>query len=376
MKKRKHKLSLYKKSLLAWVIVLFLLSCGAWYYVYNTMKAYENSNVDTYINNVLKDMKASVLAGNSEKYFEIKKVSNKYEKNASLENGYKELFKNSKLSFSKGDEKYKYDLKADDYVFASITLDSSKKETRLAILNYNVWEIKEVESYAKDGFYDYDFYIKDNYKVTINGIEISKDDLKESSKIEELAEGYNYITLPKLNHYKVTGLTVKPKVEVLDASGKKVDVEFKDNTYTAGSYTKVDSMEEANKLLANPCDPLTFAETWSMFMTAEYDTEPGRGLYKVAPYLIEGTKMYTKAKNWATNVDITFTSVHTLDKDAFTGEKVSNIVVYNENAFSADVYLEKNMTLSDRQKRQDVLNERIYFIYYDGAYRVIAMKSL
>jgi hypothetical protein len=86
--------------------------------------------------------------------------------------------------------------------------------------------------------------------------------------------------------------------------------------------------------------------------------------------------MYQKAYNWATQVDVTFTSIHTLDKETFTNPKVSNFTIYNENAFSAEVYLEKNMTLIDRQKRQIVLHEMIYFVYYDGAYRVMHMQSV
>ena len=86
--------------------------------------------------------------------------------------------------------------------------------------------------------------------------------------------------------------------------------------------------------------------------------------------------MYQRAYSWATNVDITFTSIHTLDKDTFTNTKVSNWTVYNENAFSVEVYLEKNMTLIDGQKKKDVLHDIFYYVYYDGAYRLVHMKSV
>ena len=99
------------------------------------------------------------------------------------------------------------------------------------------------------------------------------------------------------------------------------------------------------------------------------------GFYTLTPNLIEGTAIYQRAYNWATQVDITFTSFHTLDKDTFTDIKVDNYIVYNEHAFSVDVYLKKHMTLNDGQKRTDVMNDRFYYAYYDGAYRLINMKS-
>ena len=135
-------------------------------------------------------------------------------------------------------------------------------------------------------------------------------------------------------------------------------------------------MEEAYKYLAHDgFDPIKFAENWSLFMTADLDG-PRWGFYTLTPNLIEGTQMYNKAYSWATLVDIQFTSIHTLDKEPFTNEKISNITIYNENAFSVEVYLEKNMTLNDGQKRVDKLHDIYSYVYYDGAYRLMAMKSV
>ena len=88
--------------------------------------------------------------------------------------------------------------------------------------------------------------------------------------------------------------------------------------------------------------------------------------------------MYKYAYKWATNVDITFISQHTFDNPAFSNIKVSNFEIYNENAFSCEVYLEKNMLLTKRGNRkiQDVMNEKMYFAYYNGEWKLVNMQSL
>lgn len=371
----KHgKKSWYVKSLLIYSCILLALSITAWIYVYNTMVSYENGIVDVYMNKLIKEMKTEVEAGNSKKYFEIKNVSNAYEKNVSLEDGYKQLFKGH-LTYKKvKGEENTYNLLSDGFIFAKVKLDGSKKINRLLILNYPEWKVDEVISYADGGFYTYDFYVKDTYKVTLNGVEIQKEDLVKSEELPGLKEGYTYVNLPRLNHYTVKGLTFKPNVEIKDENGKEVKPQFEDSTYTASDFYETDNFEEAKNLLQGNPNPVFIAKEWSNFLTAEYDMEAGRGFNHVSPYLIEGTQMYQKGLAWATNVDITFTSVHTLD--SIDNEKISNIVVYSDSAFSCDVYFEKNMTLIDKQKRQEVFNEKMYFIYYNGEYRVISMKSI
>ena len=180
--------------------------------------------------------------------------------------------------------------------------------------------------------------------------------------------------MPYENHYKITNLTKKPKIEVKN-NGTLVDVINENGSYYATDYFTTDSKEEAfNKLTNKDFDPLEFAKNWSLFLTADLDGDKW-GLYKLTPNLIEGTAIYKRAYSWATNVDITFTSLHSLDADTFTNIKVGNYTVYNDIAFAVDIYLEKNMTLVNGEKRKDILNDRFYFVYYDGAYRLISMKS-
>ena len=373
MSKRKKKMTGYKKVLLIWFLILLIASEACLIYVSTTLKMYEKGNIEGYMTSLIKDMKTASKAGNINKYLSYNKVESKYEKNSSFEEGYKELFKESKLSYKKNDKESTYDIYADDTMIASVTLDS-KKVRRLGILSFEEYSIKEIETYSKNGIYNIDVYVNSNYDLYINDIKVSDEDLVSKEEIKEYSEVYDKVDLPYENHYKVTNLTKKPKIKVMNGNDE-IKVTNEKSTYYGVSYFKTDDKDAAFEKLTNKdYDPLTFAKNWSLFLTADL---PGEryGLYTLTPNLVQGTALYKRAYGWATNVDITFTSMHTLDKDTFTNVKMNGFTVYNENAFSVDIYLEKNMTLVTGEKRVDTLNDTFYYAYIDGAYRLITMKS-
>lgn len=373
MSKRKKKMTGYKKSLLIWFLLLLIASEACLIYVSSTLKMYEKGNIEGYMTSLIKDMKTASKVGNINKYLSYNKVESKYEKNSSFEEGYKELFNESKLSYKKNDKENTYDIYADDTMIASVTLDS-KKVRRLGILSFEEYSIKEIETYSKNGIYNINVYVNSNYDLYINDVKVSDDDLLSKEEIKEYSEVYNKVDLPYENHYKITNLTKKPKIKVMNGNNE-VKVTNEKSNYYGVTYFKTDDKDAAFEKLTNKdYDPLTFAKNWSLFLTADL---PGEryGLYTLTPNLVEGTALYKRAYSWATNVDITFTSMHTLDKDTFTNVKMNGFTVYNENAFSVDIYLEKNMTLVNGEKRVDTLNDTFYYAYIDGAYRLITMKS-
>lgn len=373
MSKRKKKMTGYKKSLLIWFLLLLIASEACLIYVSTTLKMYEKGNIEGYMTSLIKDMKTASKVGNINKYLSYNKVESKYEKASSFEEGYKELFNESKLSYKKNDKESTYDIYADDTMIASVTLDC-KKVRRLGILSFEEYSIKEIETYSKNGIYNIDVYVNSNYDLYINDIKVNDEDLVSKEEIKEYSEVYDKVDLPYENHYKITNLTKKPKIKVMNGNDE-VKVTNEKSNYYGVSYFKTDDKDAAfSKLTNKDYDPLTFAKNWSLFLTADL---PGEryGLYTLTPNLVEGTALYKRAYSWATNVDITFTSMHTLDKDTFTNVKMNGFTVYNENAFSVDIYLEKNMTLVNGEKRVDTLNDTFYYAYIDGAYRLITMKS-
>ena len=372
MSKRKKKMTGYKKSLLIWFLLLLIASEACLIYVSTTLKMYEKGNIEGYMTSLIKDMKTASKVGNINKYLSYNKVESKYEKNSSFEEGYKELFNESKLSYKKNDKESTYDIYADDTMIASVTLDS-KKVRRLGILSFEEYSIKEIETYSKNGIYNIDVYVNSNYDLYINDVKVSDDDLLSKEEIKEYSEVYDKVDLPYENHYKITNLTKKPKIKVMNGNDE-VKVTNEKSTYYGVTYFKTDDKDAAFEKLTNKdYDPLTFAKNWSLFLTADL---PGEryGLYTLTPNLVEGTALYKRAYSWATNVDITFTSMHTLDKDTFTNVKMNGFTVYNENAFSVDIYLEKNMTLVNGEKRVDTLNDTFYYAYINEYYFIFNIR--
>ena len=371
-KRRKKKMSLYKKSLIVFALILLILSEAALIYVSTSLKEYENGNIDNYMSSLIKDMKKSANNKNIQKYLSYNNIESIYEKTPSFEEGYKQLFNDSKITYKESD-KNTYDIYADDNIIASVTLNS-KPMHRLGLLSYNKYDISKIETYSKNGIYSAEVYVNSNYELYINDVKVSEDDLVSKEEIKEYSEAYDKISLPYQNHYKITNLTKKPKITVKDKENS-VNVTNENSIYYALDYFNTNDSEKAFEKLTNKdFDPLEFAKKWSLFLTADLGGER-YGLYKLTPNLIEGTSIYKRAYNWATQVDITFTSLHSLDNETFTNIKVDNYVVYNELAFSVDIYLEKNMTLINGEKRVDVINDTFYFAYYDGAYRLISMKA-
>ena len=87
---------------------------------------------------------------------------------------------------------------------------------------------------------------------------------------------------------------------------------------------------------------------------------------EIKKYFIKGSYQYNVALQYATGVDITFTSSHVLANPAFTENSVTNFKWISENCFSVDVYFVKHMLLrSGSQKVDDTTNDRFYFVKYD-----------
>ena len=84
------------------------------------------------------------------------------------------------------------------------------------------------------------------------------------------------------------------------------------------------------------------------------------------------------ATKYANGIDITFTSIHTLDNPPFTNESVGNFIRISENCFSVDISFDKNMVLSDGNCITDSMNDRFYFVKYaeSGTWKLVCMKEI
>ena len=364
--------SLYKKSLILYT--LLLLVCGFFIltYVYNSMVLYERNLVDNYI---------KYLATSGKLTEDVKDdlfTVSKYEKsNAKISDGIKKLYKSDDLKIKKNtklskDEVYAYDLYNNDKLISTVSIKSVKSYKRMAILTIDEWDVVDYQNYFDKGIYAYEIKVPEKYTVKVNGNTLSNDDITKQGDVEGLERLTEYIEIEKSKTYEVNNLVYKPDIKILDENNKEVKFAEKDNKINVTKeFKEVKTLEDAKSYIKDDFDILKLAENWSLYLTNDL----GGGLSTLMPYLIKDSYYYTMAYNWSRNIDRTFVSSHRLKNPVFTNEVVEDFIIYNDNAFSCKVYLEKNMVVSGKDK-QDIMNDRLYFIYYEGGYKLVNMESI
>ena len=207
----------------------------------------------------------------------------------------------------------------------------------MGILNSNEWDIVESVNYLDNGLYNYNISIPQSYKLYINNKLVSDKyitDTKDKDGLEELTQ---FISIEK-------------------------------------KFINVNTLEEAKEYLKEDFDILELARNYSLYLTDDL-TGSNHGLYKLLPYMLENTAIYERMVAWSKGPDIYMVSDHTLKNPPFTNESLRNFTIYNENAFSVDVHLEKNMVVSYKDKK-DILNDKLYFIYYNNGYKWVKSEAI
>ena len=370
LKSRWNKKSNYKKALILFCILLSILTLTFMIYVYSTMVEYENNEVTNYIKNQFK-------SGKITNELDIKDFEkNKYEtNNASVKSGLKSLCKDSDLQVEKkkGSKDFTYNVYSNGALLASVTLEKTGSHSKMLILTIDEWKVKDIESSFERGIYFYDIVLPSDYKMYINNKEVT-DQYKETDYqgLEKLTE---YVSVAKTKTYTLDNFISKPEIVIKNADGKKVDYKIKDNKIEIKKeFKKYNTYEEAKKHLDGEIDIMTLARNWSLFLTDDL-SGAWHGLNQLTPYLIDGSDMYKMAYNWAHNVDITFVSKHSLKNPTFTNEELKNCTVYNKEAFNCEVSLEKNMLVGGKDK-VDKMHDYLYFVKYEGSWKLVDMKSI
>lgn len=374
IRKFKRK-SLYQKSLIIFTLIISIACISFLIYVFNSMVIYERNLVDNYIKYLADSGKLIESIDNN--LFEV----SKYEKsNANIKDGVKEILKSDDLTIKKNtklssDKVFAYDLKVNDKLISTVSLKSIKTYTRMAILKVDEWKVENIETYFDNGIYSYEISIPKNYKIYVNDKELSSDDISNEGDVEGLERLTKHIEICKSKTYEVSNLVYKPEIRIVDENNKNIDYKIENGKIKVeNEFKNIAKFEDAKKYLKEDFDVLKLAENWSLFLTDDLGGSY-HGFFKLTPYLILDSYMYEMAYGWSHNVDITFVSAHRLKNPVFTNEEVKNCIIYNDNAFSCEVTLEKNMVVSGKEK-VDVMHDRMYFIYYEGGYKLVDMKSI
>ena len=232
-------------------------------------------------------------------------------------------------------------------------------ELKLADAHGNTTDYK-----SGDAVYVYDYVVKipENFKITINGKDASGYITSQvvDSKYQYCAEHAN---MPKLVTYEVKSAMKEPQCEIYDNLNQKVEVSFENNKIELLDQTPLATVPTD---VINERELLDIAQIWSKFMTDDL-TGAQHGFPTMSKYLIKNSYLYKVAYKWATSIDITFTSNHTLKTPPFTDEKITNFVSYGDNVYSCDISFKKHMYLVRTGETViDEMNSTFYFMLYDG----------
>jgi hypothetical protein len=326
--------------------------------VYRTLIKFEANQPEAFV-------KKSLSTLNDEKMHSLFESNSKYENEKDFMKNLHNFFKSDKYQIKKEDTLL-YGVYFNDNLLLKMQLKSKNHVNKLGIISYDELEVEKIEGHDNKELFHYSVSAPSDYEVIVNGKKLEDG---ETSKIAGFVDGYDYVDLPSMKLYDLDHLTKEPEV-VIKHNGQNVDYEYKTDIEVDNGYQHFNTLEEAGV----DFDIKSFAENWSLYLTNDL-TGPAHGLNIISTHLIEGTSMYTKARQWGTSIDITFTSRHTLKKPIFTNESFKNVIKYSDNAVSIDVYLEKNMVVSGQDK-VDKFNSTIYLIKYNNAWKVINIKGV
>ena len=414
------KKSVFLKVLCIVSSIFLILGIALVVYIYNLLVRYEASQPERVVEAFIDEMEKRAFEGTVEERISF----DGYEPPTSEQ---KEKEISAYISKLKGELRYEevpgvtsglvFNIKNEQEVLATVTLESKNTKTVLIVFNFEDWEIvdispakidKELEHPAsvvpsikgsvipgeknpetgnyvypicslttpeiiltdpagnkvtydtkkKTVTYGYTVSIPSDYKLYADGTEVDSN-IATSEKNPEFEYVSVYCdSMPAQLTYDMYFLSNSVELKVEDNAGNDVPFEMENRSVTIVGQSGAESVPA--EILAQ-IDVLDAAKQWSRFMTKDL-AGTNYGYSTIKKLLIEDSYLQGVAWKWATGIDITFTSIHTLGPTPFIEESVSNYIKYSDDCFSCDVKFKKHMILSTGAHVYDPMDSTFYFV--------------
>ena len=372
-KKRKFKSSFYFLCFLA-VYTAFLILLGIIFLIYTdrSLKTFEKSQSFYAFEQYLQGFKESLVANELPEGFASENAS-AFESQDVLLQTLQSLTEGKNISYEKDSNSYNteepiYDILADGEPIAKVTLSAYNERVVFVILTAMDWKVEKAELMNAGDLTDYTITAPEGYLVTVNGVNVGNEYLTGKSESLPLFENAaEFITVPNMVEYQIPALSKAPEVQIKNPDGN--DIAFtQDGTSYRAQFGVESEMPEDLKETA-----LNIAETWSLFNTD--DLKGGsHGLETVRKFLIPDSHYDSLAKGWASGVDITFTSAHTLKNPAFENVNVDHYIRYTDDCFSCHIDFDKPMHLTRTgDDIVDSTHSTYLFVNYNGNWCMVDM---
>ncbi len=367
--KEKKKVPKFYIGLGIYAAILLVLSIIFLCYTDSCLKKYENSQPEHTAKDYLEVFKSKVSDKTVTDIMTMPSDFSEFENADVYKDLYMKQFENvSSYSVKKNPGSYiteepMYDIYADDKVVAHLTLNATNTKTIFAILTVMDWKVAKLEPVCDYVKKDYTIKVPDIYTVKVNGTKL-EDKYLTGNKTENKDYGYaaEYVTMPSIVEYKISGFINEPDIKIYSGD--------KEISYTKDSNGNVEikAVASTETIPQDKYDmALNMAKTWSNFTTADL-SGPSHGLATIRKYLIKDSYYWNMATEYATGVDITFISAHTLQADPFKDIVVDNYVSFGENCFSCHIFFNKPMYLYKTGATVvETVDSTFYFVYYDDS---------
>ncbi|MBO4775750.1 MAG: hypothetical protein J5515_03965 [Lachnospiraceae bacterium] len=367
---KKKKTPVFWIGLGIYTVILLILSFVFLKYTDSCLKKYENSQSENYMAEYIKEFESNV---NTQAFtpadFTFKDLDLTFvDSNTLLENYIATLESHSSFTAQKDPTSYiteapVYNIISDGETVAKVTLKAVSQTKIFAILTIMDWDVDTIEPVCSIDVVNYTFSVPEGYSPVIDGLHVSEEYMTGNvEEIPEFAYVSNYVDMPSYVEYKVDNVINGATIKVLNAAGEEVPIEINGTkvraSYSAASNTLSD--ERRN-------EALSMVQTYEDFNTSDL-SGPNHGLATVQAFFIKDSDYWNMAKQWATGVDITFTSAHTFDDPKYTNVVVDNYCEYSDICYSLHIAFSKNMILTrTKEKISNDYDSTVFFVYYDDS---------
>lgn len=208
----------------------------------------------------------------------------------------------------------------------------------------------------------------DTFKVTVDGntVPLKAVNITDNAEYSLIADIVK--NAPKQAEYSIAVLKKDVDIAVTDFNGNGIEINAEEKLHDLMDTEIFDAVPEK---VSAEIDVLEVAQSWSLFMSNDLKFAEMKKL------MLEDTNQYKAAKDYATGIDKTYFSEHTLLDPTFTENEVKNFRWITEDCFSVEVSFVKHMKLTKTGKQKDdPMNDRFYFVKQDGKWLFAAMKEV
>ena len=362
------KISAYWLGLGIYTAFLLLLGGCFLSYTDRSLIRYENAQPENVMKNYLEAFQKTAADGTLYGTMDMPEASNAFEGAEVYQNLYRTRLNGiGSYTFVKDASGYlaenpAYYIYGDGEPVARVTFSASNAYTILGILTVMDWTTETVTPILNSAPRDYFIRIPDDYKATVNGVELSAEHQTETGiENPDFVNVSAYVKMPVLAEYRVSGLLAEPEIKVFDADGKE-----KEAIADAEGNIAIPGGERSPMPKERYDDALKMAQVWENFLTRDLDGE-SHGLGNIQKYLIKDSYYWNMAKKYAGSIDITFISGHDMANPPYSNIEISDYVSYGENCYSCHIYFEKNMILRNGNRSVDTIDSTFYFVKYDDS---------